>query len=281
MRLVPKRSAAQPVTGMTAAQRQRVAGDDPLDLGQRRVKRDRQVIDRDVDDRRVEDRHDRAEHDDAGDDPRLAVERFGLGRRCGCLGHVGNRSGPTSPLICRARQASSAATISPAPIGHQRAGQLRVVAEQAVEALELGLVGDGVVDGQRRPGGERAPQVGPVARCTRAARRRGTRSPRPRRGTRPAPGRRRSCGSSRRASSPARSRLARASSVRRGSMSSVSTRPPTASAASASHRVEWPLEVPTSRMRCARVARTSTPSSSAVSGSTLRSRFSRSGCAAS
>src|SRR5213596_256444 len=57
-------------------------------------------------------------------------------------------------------------------------------------------------------------------------------------------------------SSPAAARLARAKAIFSGLSSSVVTRPPVERAASASQMVEKALEVPTSRIRVAPVART-------------------------
>ena len=71
-------------------ERERVAGDDPLDRLERRVERRRQVADRDVDDGRVEDRHDRAEDDDDRDAHQRAVDALGVRVGGGGLGrHVG------------------------------------------------------------------------------------------------------------------------------------------------------------------------------------------------
>ena len=70
-RLAPKRRAAQPVTGITAASDEQVAGHDPLDLRDRAVQVVPEGAQRDVDDRRVEDRHDHAEDHDARDPPHV------------------------------------------------------------------------------------------------------------------------------------------------------------------------------------------------------------------
>ena len=68
---MPKRSAAQPVSGMTVAGA-RVCRHRPRDggVGQRVAARGEDLLEGgqgDVDDGDVEDRHDRAEDDDAGD----------------------------------------------------------------------------------------------------------------------------------------------------------------------------------------------------------------------
>ena len=71
-------------------QRERVAGDDPLDRREGGVEVTRQRGDRDVDDRGVEDRHHGAEHHDGGDGQEPAVERGSL--RGGGDGGHGERS---------------------------------------------------------------------------------------------------------------------------------------------------------------------------------------------
>ncbi len=57
--------------------REHVAGDHPLDRGERRVQVAAEGVQRDVDDRRVEDRHDRPDHDDEGDPPDVALDPIG------------------------------------------------------------------------------------------------------------------------------------------------------------------------------------------------------------
>ena len=81
--------------------------------------------------------------------------------------------------------------------------------------------------------------------------------------------------------SPERAKLAEASPILYSASSTVVTEPPIPLAASASQRVEYPLDVPISSTRRAAVARTSTARNSPVSRVMLSMRRGRSFVAAS
>ena len=81
-RLAPKRSAAQPVIGITVASASGSRWQTHWIVASALWKRRRPACDRDVDDGRVEDRHDGADHDHGRDRDDLAVESFPAARLC-------------------------------------------------------------------------------------------------------------------------------------------------------------------------------------------------------